>query len=40
VGRDELDRLKAVMRPKLREALEVLKDMLDDLEEDAGETDE
>lgn len=33
-GRDELDRLKAVMRPKLREALEVLKDMLDDLDED------
>jgi DNA-binding PadR family transcriptional regulator len=32
-GRAELDRLKAVMRPKLREALEVLKDMLDDMEE-------
>lgn len=32
-GRDELDRLKAVMRPKLREALEVLKDMLDDLDD-------
>ncbi len=32
-GRDELERLKAVMRPKLREALEVLKDMLDDLED-------
>jgi PadR family transcriptional regulator PadR len=30
-GREELDRLKAVMRPKLREALEVLKDMLDEL---------
>jgi DNA-binding PadR family transcriptional regulator len=36
-GRDELDRLKAVMRPKLREALEVLKDMLEDLETDEGE---
>jgi DNA-binding PadR family transcriptional regulator len=34
VGQDELDRLKAVMRPKLREALEVLKDILDDLDED------
>jgi DNA-binding PadR family transcriptional regulator len=33
-GGDELDRLKAVMRPKLREAIEVLKDMLDDLEFD------
>lgn len=32
-GRDELDRLKAVMRPKLHEAIEVLKDMLDDLED-------
>lgn len=36
-GRDELDRLKAVMRPKLREALEVLKDMLEDLETDEDE---
>jgi len=36
-GRDELERLKAVMRPKLQEALEVLKDMLDDLEEEADE---
>jgi DNA-binding PadR family transcriptional regulator len=37
-GREELDRLKAVMRPRLREALEVLKDMLDDLDdvEDSG----
>jgi DNA-binding PadR family transcriptional regulator len=32
-GREELDRLKAVMRPKLREALEVLKDMMDDMED-------
>jgi PadR family transcriptional regulator PadR len=32
-GREELARLKAVMRPKLHEALEVLKDMLEDLEE-------
>ena len=36
-GRDELDRLKAVMRPKLREALEVLKDMLDDLNDEETE---
>jgi PadR family transcriptional regulator PadR len=36
-GRDELDRLKAVMRPRLREALEVLKDMLNDLDEEAEE---
>lgn len=36
-GRDELDRLKAVMRPKLREALDVLKDVLDDLEEKTDE---
>lgn len=33
-GREELDRLKAVMRPRLREALEVLKDMLEDMEEE------
>ncbi len=33
VGEAELGRLKAVMRPKLREALEVLKDLLDDLED-------
>jgi PadR family transcriptional regulator PadR len=39
-GRDELDRLKAVMRPKLREALEVLKDMLDDLETDSSDDNE
>ena len=32
-GREELARLRAVMQPKLREALEVLKDMLEDLEE-------
>lgn len=32
-GRDELGRLKALMQPKLREAIEVLKDMLDDLED-------
>ncbi len=32
-GHDELGRLKALMRPKLREAIEVLKDMLDDLED-------
>ena len=31
-GREELARLKAVMRPKLREAIEVLKDVLDELE--------
>ena len=39
-GRDELDRLKAVMRPKLREALEVLKDMLDDLDNERSEESE
>ena len=39
-GREELDRLKAVMRPKLREALEVLRDVLDELEDaDAFEND-
>jgi len=32
-GQVELDRLKAVMRPKLREALEVLKDLLDDIDD-------
>ncbi|MBN1680544.1 MAG: PadR family transcriptional regulator [Anaerolineae bacterium] len=32
-GRDELDRLRAVMKPKLKEALEVLHDMLDDLDD-------
>ncbi|MBN1200729.1 MAG: helix-turn-helix transcriptional regulator [Anaerolineae bacterium] len=36
-GEEELDRLRAVMRPKLREALEVLKDMLDDLEDETDE---
>jgi DNA-binding PadR family transcriptional regulator len=39
-GREELDRLKAVMRPKLREALEVLRDMLDDLEDREEASDE
>lgn len=39
-GRAELNRLKAVMRPKLREALDVLRDMLDELEDaDAFEDD-
>ncbi|MBN1963210.1 MAG: PadR family transcriptional regulator [Anaerolineae bacterium] len=33
-GREELARLKAIMRPKLREAIEVLKDLLDELEDD------
>ncbi|MCD4686862.1 MAG: PadR family transcriptional regulator [Anaerolineae bacterium] len=33
-GREELDRLKAVMRPKLKEALDVLRNMLDDLDDD------
>lgn len=32
-GREELARLKAIMRPKLREAIEVLKDLLDELED-------
>ncbi|MCL4876770.1 MAG: PadR family transcriptional regulator [Anaerolineae bacterium] len=32
VGREELERLKAVMRPKLQEAIDVLKEMLTDLE--------
>lgn len=36
-GVEELARLKAIMRPKLREAIEVLKDMLDDLESDPDE---
>ncbi|NDJ74678.1 MAG: helix-turn-helix transcriptional regulator, partial [Chloroflexi bacterium] len=39
-GRQELDRLKAVMRPQLREALEVLKDMLDDLDDNLGNEEE
>jgi PadR family transcriptional regulator PadR len=39
-GREQLDQLKAVMRPKLREALEVLKDMLEDLEDETTESDE
>jgi len=30
-GREELARLKAVMQPRLREALDVLEDILDDL---------
>lgn len=36
-GREELERLKAVIRPKLREAIEVLKDMIDELDEDEEE---
>lgn len=32
-GHEELRRLKALMRPKLEEAIDVLKDMLDDLDE-------
>jgi PadR family transcriptional regulator PadR len=39
-GREQLDQLRAVMRPKLREALEVLKDMLEDLDDEATESDE
>ncbi len=33
-GEEELERLKAVMRPRLHEAIEVMRDMIDDLEED------
>ncbi len=33
-GLDELERLKAVMQPKLKEAITVLKDILDDLDTD------
>ncbi len=36
-GLDELDRLKAVMRPKLEEAINVLSDILSDLDSDDGE---
>ena len=33
-GLDELERLKAVMRPRLREAIEVMRDMINDLEDE------
>jgi len=35
-GREELVRLKAVMRPKLREGIEVLLDILDEIDDEAG----
>lgn len=39
-GREELDRLKAVMRPRLQEALDVLSDVLDDLDSTSSEGDD
>lgn len=39
-GREELERLKAIVRPKLNEAVEVLQDLLRDLTADEGEAPE
>ncbi len=33
-GEEELERLKAVIRPRLREAIDVMRDILSDLEDD------
>ncbi len=39
-GREELARLKAIMRPKLREAIDVLQDLIEELEDDTEEESE